>query len=217
MPRWNSRPRPSSRLGFSLLFAGVCLPAFGIPFQEASGQQLPGVDGGQRRPVDSGQSRERTSFQTRAPWNPMLQLPADVAMCYGVGPDLRPRIQQWKDRGLLVHVMTGVAWGITRITSTAGSTGRSTSMRPRPTAGVRSSPTATTTTTCAPDPASATSWPSGFAGRSRPARRPSTWKSRSSGPEPGTARDSSGPGRPTTARTGFLPTPRPTPSIVRHA
>ena len=41
----------------------------------------------------------------------MLQLPADVAMCYGVGPDLKPRIQKWKDHGFLVHVMTGVAWG----------------------------------------------------------------------------------------------------------
>ena len=41
----------------------------------------------------------------------MLQLPADVAMCYGVGPDLAPRIKLWKDHGYLVHVMTGVAWG----------------------------------------------------------------------------------------------------------
>src|SRR5271157_3266180 len=43
--------------------------------------------------IDSGQAEERTSFQTDAPWDPMLQLPADVAMCYGVGRDLGPRIK----------------------------------------------------------------------------------------------------------------------------
>jgi hypothetical protein len=61
--------------------------------------------------IDSGQADERTSFQTGAVWDPMLQLPSDVAMCYGVGPDLGPRIKLWKDKGYLVHVMTGVAWG----------------------------------------------------------------------------------------------------------
>ncbi len=57
------------------------------------------------------QADERTSFQTGAAWNPMLQLPADVAMCYGVGSDPGPRIKQWKAKGYIVHVMTGVAWG----------------------------------------------------------------------------------------------------------
>jgi len=28
-----------------------------------------------------------------------------------VGPDLGPRIRQWRDKGYIVHVMTGVAWG----------------------------------------------------------------------------------------------------------
>jgi hypothetical protein len=59
----------------------------------------------------SRRADERTSFQTGARWDPMLQLPADVAMCYGVEPDLSPRIKQWKDKGYIVHVMTGVAWG----------------------------------------------------------------------------------------------------------
>ena len=63
------------------------------------------------RPVDPPQLLERTSFQTGAPWDPMLQLPADVAMCYGVGKDLGRRINLWKDHGYIVHVMTGVAWG----------------------------------------------------------------------------------------------------------
>jgi hypothetical protein len=63
------------------------------------------------RAVDPAQLHERTSFQTGAPWDPMLQLPADVAMCYGVGKDLGQRIKLWKDHGYIVHVMTGVAWG----------------------------------------------------------------------------------------------------------
>jgi hypothetical protein len=66
---------------------------------------------GHRVPFDPGQALERTSFQTGAAWNPMLQLPADVAMCYGVGDDLAPRIRTWRDQGYIVHVMTGVAWG----------------------------------------------------------------------------------------------------------
>jgi hypothetical protein len=63
------------------------------------------------RPTDPGQIRERTSFQTGARWDPMLQLRSDVAMCYGVGPDIGDRIAQWKAQGYRVHVMTGVAWG----------------------------------------------------------------------------------------------------------
>ncbi|WP_165231485.1 hypothetical protein [Aquisphaera insulae] len=62
-------------------------------------------------PADKGGPRDRTTFQTGARWDPGLQIPADVAMCYGVGPDLPARIKQWKDRGYTVQVMTGVAWG----------------------------------------------------------------------------------------------------------
>jgi hypothetical protein len=73
---------------------------------------FPGAaNAGEQLPPDPGQARERTSFQTGAHWDPMLQLPADVAMCYGVGPDIGGRIKEWKDRGYIVHVMTGVAWG----------------------------------------------------------------------------------------------------------
>jgi hypothetical protein len=67
--------------------------------------------GGDGLPADPDESRERTSFQTGAAWDPMLQIPADVAMCYGVGPDIGGRIRQWKDHGYIVHVMTGVSWG----------------------------------------------------------------------------------------------------------
>lgn len=63
------------------------------------------------RPADPKQALERTSFQTSAPWDPALQLGSDVAMCYGVGPDIGARIAGWKAQGYRVHVMTGVSWG----------------------------------------------------------------------------------------------------------
>jgi hypothetical protein len=63
------------------------------------------------RPADPKQKQERTSFQTGAAWDPMLQIRSDVAMCYGVGPDIGERVAQWKAQGYRVHVMTGVSWG----------------------------------------------------------------------------------------------------------
>lgn len=64
-----------------------------------------------QRPTDPGQIQERTSFQTGSHWDPTLQLGSDVAMCYGIGPDIAKRIGEWKAQGYRVHVMTGVAWG----------------------------------------------------------------------------------------------------------
>jgi hypothetical protein len=68
-------------------------------------------DGPAGPPIAAGRERERTSFQTGAAWDPGLQLPADVAMCYGIRPDLASRIKLWGERGYITHVMTGVSWG----------------------------------------------------------------------------------------------------------
>jgi hypothetical protein len=38
-------------------------------------------------------------------------LRSDVAIAYGIGPNLPQRIQTWRDRGYRIHLMTGVAWG----------------------------------------------------------------------------------------------------------
>ncbi|WP_165066614.1 type 1 glutamine amidotransferase family protein [Paludisphaera rhizosphaerae] len=65
----------------------------------------------QGQALDPRRSEERTSFQTHAPWDAGLQLPADVAMVYGIGKDMPDRIRQWKERGYVVHLMTGVSWG----------------------------------------------------------------------------------------------------------
>ncbi len=62
-------------------------------------------------PADPEQHSERTSFQTAVPWDAGLQLGSDVAMCYGIGPDIGERIAGWKAQGYRVHVMTGVSWG----------------------------------------------------------------------------------------------------------
>jgi hypothetical protein len=56
-------------------------------------------------------SEERLSFQTSGPWSPRVNLDADVAMVYGVGPKLPEKIKGWLEHGYIIHVMTGVAWG----------------------------------------------------------------------------------------------------------
>ena len=56
-------------------------------------------------------AEERLSFQTGGTWSPRVNLDADVAMVYGIGPNLPSRIETWRQRGYTIHVMTGVAWG----------------------------------------------------------------------------------------------------------
>ncbi|HVX66287.1 MAG TPA: hypothetical protein VHA11_06790 [Bryobacteraceae bacterium] len=57
------------------------------------------------------QAEERLSFQTGGPWSGRVNLGADVAIVYGVGPQLPANIETWRKRGYTIHVMTGVAWG----------------------------------------------------------------------------------------------------------
>jgi hypothetical protein len=56
-------------------------------------------------------AEERLSFQTGGAWSPRVNLDADVAMVYGIGPELPATIKTWRDHGYTIHVMTGVAWG----------------------------------------------------------------------------------------------------------
>src|SRR3954463_2835981 len=62
-------------------------------------------------PSAAEQALERTSFQTSQAWSPAGNLPADVAMVYGIGRNLPDRIQTWRERGYRIHLMTGVSWG----------------------------------------------------------------------------------------------------------
>ncbi len=40
-----------------------------------------------------------------------MNLDADVAMVYRIGPDLPSKIDTWRQHGYIIHLMTGVAWG----------------------------------------------------------------------------------------------------------
>jgi hypothetical protein len=60
---------------------------------------------------DRDAGEERLSFQTGGDWSPRVNLDADVAMVYGVGPRLPATIETWRKHGYTIHVMTGVAWG----------------------------------------------------------------------------------------------------------
>lgn len=54
---------------------------------------------------------ERTGFQESAPYRASYDLQTDFVMVYGIDGTMPERIRQWKERGYIVHLMTGVAWG----------------------------------------------------------------------------------------------------------
>jgi hypothetical protein len=54
---------------------------------------------------------ERTCFQSYAPYDPRIDIKSDVAIVYGIDAGLPARIESWRERGYIIHVMTGVAWG----------------------------------------------------------------------------------------------------------
>lgn len=61
--------------------------------------------------IDAKQKLERTSFQTGGPYNPRVDIKADVAMVYGINGNVAERIRSWREKGYIIHLMTGVAWG----------------------------------------------------------------------------------------------------------
>ena len=54
---------------------------------------------------------ERTCFQTGSGWQPVIDMRSDVAIVYGVNKSFPDRVESWRKRGYVVHLMTGVAWG----------------------------------------------------------------------------------------------------------
>jgi len=99
------RPIRVARL-LSLLI--VLSPAFIGPRPAVAADNAPPpVTGLANRP----QPEERLSFQAQDPYRPRVHLNADVAMVYGIDKNLPDRIKSWHDKGYIVHVMTGVAWG----------------------------------------------------------------------------------------------------------
>jgi hypothetical protein len=62
----------------------------------------------------------KTTFQTSREWRPTIDNRADAVMVYGVAGNpsdrnrsipFEDRIRSWKDRGYIIHFMTGIAWG----------------------------------------------------------------------------------------------------------
>lgn len=63
----------------------------------------------------------KTTFQSSREWRPTIDNRGDAVMVYGVGGNpsdrkrkghtFEERVDSWRDRGYVVHFMTGIAWG----------------------------------------------------------------------------------------------------------
>jgi len=60
---------------------------------------------------DRSREAERTGFQEGGAYGETYDLQTDFVMVYGINSSMPGRIQEWKDRGYQVHLMTGVSWG----------------------------------------------------------------------------------------------------------
>lgn len=54
---------------------------------------------------------ERTGVQLSEPYRPSVDLQCDFVMVYGIDDKMPERVKQYRDKGYIVHLMTGVAWG----------------------------------------------------------------------------------------------------------
>ena len=54
---------------------------------------------------------ERTCIQESSQLLPEIDFGTDFVCVYGFGGDMEERIRKFRDRGYVVHLMTGVAWG----------------------------------------------------------------------------------------------------------
>ena len=52
-----------------------------------------------------------TGCQDSSPWSPKTDLQYDFIMVYGVDEDMPARIAKYREKGYVVHLMTGSAWG----------------------------------------------------------------------------------------------------------
>ncbi|GGH77205.1 hypothetical protein JOD43_001308 [Pullulanibacillus pueri] len=54
---------------------------------------------------------ERTGFQESGPYKASYDLQTDFVMVYGIDQSMPQRVKDWRDKGYVVHLMTGVSWG----------------------------------------------------------------------------------------------------------
>lgn len=55
--------------------------------------------------------QELTGYQAGAEFRPSVDLACDFVMVYGIDDTMPARIRQYRERGYIVHLMTGIAWG----------------------------------------------------------------------------------------------------------
>lgn len=53
----------------------------------------------------------KTGYQESAPWNELIDFHQDFVMVYGVGNNLKKRLDEYREKGYKVHLMTGSSWG----------------------------------------------------------------------------------------------------------
>lgn len=54
---------------------------------------------------------ELTGYQAGDPYRESVDLQCDFVMVYGIDPTMPERIRQYREKGYVVHLMTGIAWG----------------------------------------------------------------------------------------------------------
>lgn len=52
-----------------------------------------------------------TGCQDRSPWSPKTDLQYDFIMVYGTDEEMPERIHKYREKGYVIHLMTGCAWG----------------------------------------------------------------------------------------------------------
>ncbi|NLN92694.1 MAG: hypothetical protein GX130_05200 [Candidatus Hydrogenedens sp.] len=52
-----------------------------------------------------------TCFQEAGPWQPSIDLGADMAVVYGHTNNFEERVRQWREKGYTIGMMTGISWG----------------------------------------------------------------------------------------------------------
>lgn len=56
-------------------------------------------------------SEELTGYQENAAWQPNIDLQCDFVMVYGIDETMPERVKLFKEKGYVVHLMTGISWG----------------------------------------------------------------------------------------------------------
>ena len=59
---------------------------------------------------------EYTCFQEAGPWQPSIDLGADMAVVYGHTNNFEERVRQWREKGYTIGMMTGISVSYAHLT-----------------------------------------------------------------------------------------------------